>query len=84
MAFAEVATKPEVLNSLGATVIYEDMLSQYVEVLSRGETASEDECFLCRFAREFEEIYISNFATCVIVMRNFFTQVLRVECSVLC
>ena len=59
--FAEVATKPEVLDGLGATVIYEDMLSQYVEALSRGETASEGECFLCRFAREFEEIYISNF-----------------------
>ena len=59
--FVQVASKPGVLDGLGATIIYEDMLSTYLEDM---EKKSQGTCLLCRFASEFENIFTSDYAAC--------------------
>ncbi len=65
--FVEVARMPDVLDGLGSTIIYEDMLSEAVELMKGGkyqEIINPKECPLCRHARQVEGNIINDFIDC--------------------
>jgi len=66
--FTEIARRPDVLDGLGSTIIYEDMLTEVLERMESGglKEALRDSgnCFMCKYAREVEENLISDFIEC--------------------
>jgi len=58
-------SRPE-MNGLGVTIIYEDMLSTYLEALTSGDEqeakAGSGPCLVCKHVREFETGYIEALA----------------------
>ena len=67
--FTEVARRPDVLDGLGSTIIYEDMLSEALDEMN-SETLSQGlrhlrECPLCRHAKEVERNLIDDFIECL-------------------
>lgn len=55
-----IASRPGVLNGLGATIIYEDMLSEHLQ----GRETEDAECLVCRHIQGFEDIFIEGYAAC--------------------
>ncbi|BEP16723.1 hypothetical protein PYJP_00750 [Pyrofollis japonicus] len=67
-----MALSPEIADSLGAAIIYEDVVSTYMESLEKGRIPEEEnECPVCRTARETEEIYVEEFSKCYQVSEKF-------------
>jgi len=63
--FLRLALSPETAGMLGAAIIYEDVVSELIERLSRGEVPLDDvDCPVCRAARETEDIYVAEFTRC--------------------
>ncbi len=58
-------SRPE-MDGLGVTIIYEDMLSTYLEALTSGDEqeakAGDGPCLVCEHVREFETGYVEAFA----------------------
>ncbi|MBP1912733.1 DUF6062 family protein [Thermococcus stetteri] len=50
------------LGPLGVAIIYEDVLSKYIDSLEDGKIPKEEECFLCKLVREKERDTIEGFA----------------------
>ncbi len=60
---------PEV-GPLGPAIIYEDMVSEAVDLLSRGEVNAlykriRGECLVCRHVRAFEDVYVGELVDCI-------------------
>jgi len=66
--FTEVARRPEVLDGLGSTIIYEDMLSEALEKMRTEELPQTlrnlKKCPLCRHAEEVEKNLVDDFIDC--------------------
>ncbi len=58
-----VVEKHGIVDALGASILYEDMLSRLLKSLREGRGEhGRGECLLCKFAREFEKVYTGFFA----------------------
>jgi hypothetical protein len=65
--FVEVVRKPDVLDGLGSTIIYEDMLSEAIELFKEGKyqkIINPEGCPLCKHSRQVESNIINDFIDC--------------------
>ncbi len=70
--FLRLALSPETAERLGAAIIYEDVVSELIDRLSRGEVPLDDEaCPVCQAAGETEEIYVAEFRRCYNASQGF-------------
>ena len=79
-----IVSEPEVFDGLGATIIYEDMLSTYLKKLTKDPGYSiKGKCFICKYSSDFESFYLRDFIDCISNNREFLEKYISSR-SILC
>jgi len=79
-----VVSDPEVFDGLGATIIYEDMLSTYLKKLTKEpKYPIKGRCFICKYSSDFESFYLKDFIDCISNDREFLERYISSK-SILC